>query len=132
MSDDARREVLAGLDFFKGCSDRELRDISRLADERDLPAWSELCHQGDFENEVFVIVDGTAEVIIDGSAAGMTRPGEIVGELSMLGDGRRRATLRAVAPMRVLALDPQEIDGVLAADPSSAGRLSQHGDPSAS
>jgi CRP-like cAMP-binding protein len=58
--------------------------------------------------------------------------GEIVGELSMLGTGRRGATLRAITPLDVLVLDPREIDSVLAADPSSARRLSQHGERSGS
>jgi len=49
------------------------------------------------------------------------------GELSMLDSGRRSTTLRAVTPRQVLVLDPREIDSVLAADPSSARRLSRHG-----
>jgi CRP-like cAMP-binding protein len=128
MTDDARQELLTGLDFFSGCTERQLRDISHLTEERTLLAGSELCKQGDFENEVFVIVEGEAEVTVDGVLVGMTHVGEIVGELAMLGTGRRRATVRVVVPMRVLVLDPREIDSVLSADPSSARRLSQHGD----
>ena len=126
MSPDARQEVLAGLEFFSGCSDRQLREIAQLADERSLPEGADLCHQGAFEEEIFVIVDGEADVIIDGASVRRTRIGEIVGELAMLGSGRRTATLRTLTPMRVLVLDPREIDSVLAADPSSARRLSRH------
>jgi len=127
MRDDTRQQLLAGLDFFAGCTDRELRDIANLVEERSVPEGTELCHQGAFENEVFVIVDGDADVIIDDQRIGRTHIGEIVGELAMLGTGRRAATIRALSPMRVLVLDPREIDSVLAADPSSARRLSQHG-----
>ena len=127
MNDDAKQELLRGLPFFSGCSGRELHDIAQLTEERSLTEGAELCHQGAFENEVFVVVDGEAEVIIDGRSVGHTQTGEIVGELAMLRTGRRAATLRAIKPMRVLVLDPREIDSVLAADPSSARRLSQHG-----
>lgn len=96
--------------------------------ERQVAADHELCRQGDFENEIYIVVEGEAEVTIDGDTVGRTHTGEIVGELAMLGNGRRAATLRALTPMQVLVLDPREIDSVLAADPSSARRLSQHGD----
>jgi voltage-gated potassium channel len=127
MSDDARQQFLSEVAFFSGCSPEQVREISRLSEERPLVAGAELCRQDDFENEVYVIVEGDAEVVIDGAAVGKTRPGEIVGELSMLGNGRRAATLRALEPMRVLVLDAREIDSVLAADPSSMRRLDEHG-----
>jgi CRP-like cAMP-binding protein len=127
MSLEDRKRLLSGLDFFSGCTDRQLTDISQLAGERAIATGDELCRQGEFENEVFVITAGVAEVIVDGATVGTTHVGEIVGELSMLGTGRRAATLRVTDPMRVLVFEPDEIDSVLAADPSSARRLSQHG-----
>ena len=127
MSHDARRRLLAGLDFFSGCTEGQLRDISHLTQDRSVAEGSLLCRQGAFENDVFVIVNGEAEVIVDGARVGTTHVGEIVGELAMLGRGRRAATLRALTPMQVLVLDPGEIDSVMAADPSSTQRLSQHG-----
>jgi CRP-like cAMP-binding protein len=88
--------------------------------------------QGAFEDNVFVIVEGEADVIIDGSSVGKAVVGEIVGDLSMLGTGKRAATLRAITPMHVLVFDPPEIDSVLSADPSSSRRLSQHGEQAGS
>ena len=41
----------------------------------------------------------------------------------MLGDGRRQATLVARTSLRVLVLDPEEVDSVLAADPSAQRNL---------
>jgi CRP-like cAMP-binding protein len=129
MTDDDKQKFLEGLSFFSGCTDRQLRDIARLAEERVLVAGTELCREGEFGNDVFVIVEGNADVKISGRSVETTRVGEIIGELAMLGTGRRAATVRALEEMRVLVLDPEEIDSVLAADPSSAQRLTQHGDP---
>ena len=126
MSAGDRQEFLAGLEFFSGCTERQLRDVAHLAEERHLPVGAELVQQGAFDNEVYVVVEGAAEVVIDGAVVGTTHVGEIVGELSMLGNGRRAATLRVSAPMRVLVLEPEEIDSVLAADPSSARRITDH------
>lgn len=127
LSNDAKQKFLATIDFFHGCTEAELRDVADLTGERQIPVGEDLCQQGAFENDVYVVIDGEAEVIIDGASSGRTRIGEIVGELSMLGSGKRAATLRAMTPMHVLVLDPREIDSVLSADPSSAKRLTQHG-----
>jgi len=108
MDNDAKASLLAGLPFFSSCSFLELRDIAQLTEERFLAEGTELCHQGALENEVFLIVDGEAEVIVDDTSIGRTQMGEIVGELAMLGNGRRAATLRVVKPMHVLVLDPRE------------------------
>ena len=132
LSNDAKQALLAEIEFFQGCTESQLRDVAHLTEERHIAAGSDLCHQGDFENDVFVVLEGHADVVINDSSVGTTKVGEIVGELSMLGTGKRAATLRAITPMHVLVLDPREIDSVLAADPSSAGRLSRHGDQTGS
>jgi CRP/FNR family transcriptional regulator, cyclic AMP receptor protein len=70
-----------------------------------------------------VLLEGEADVTVAGDSVGTARPGDVVGELAMLGSGHRTATLTATTPMTVLVLEPEEIDSVLAADPSSASRL---------
>jgi CRP-like cAMP-binding protein len=126
MDDDTKRAALTRIDFFKGCTDRELADVARLAAERDFAPGDELCHEAAFERLVFVVVDGEATVSVRGENVGVAGPGDVVGELAMLGDGRRTATLTARTPMTVLVMEPDEIDSVLAADPSSAQRLGRH------
>jgi CRP-like cAMP-binding protein len=82
-----------------------------------------LCRQGDAETHGFVLVDGEAAVVENGDEVGTAMAGDVVGELSMLGTGRRTATLRALTPVHVLVIEPEEIDSVLSADPSSGRRL---------
>jgi CRP-like cAMP-binding protein len=126
MDTEGKVTVLAGVDFFKGCTERQLAEIAHLATARSYSPGSELCHQGDFESEVFVIVDGEAEAVRDGAVVGRVLPGEVVGELAMLGTGRRTASLRADGSVEVLVLDPREVDSVLATDPSAEERLGHH------
>ena len=127
LSNDAKQDLLSRIGFFGGCTEAELRDVAQLAEERRIPIGKDLCVQGAFENDVYLVVEGEADVIIEGAAVGRTKIGEIVGELAMLGSGTRAATFRARTELVVLVLDPREIDSVLAADPSSAPKLSQHG-----
>jgi CRP-like cAMP-binding protein len=118
--------VLAAHEFFADCNERQLRTLAKLSTERTFAAGTELCHQGSLDNEVYVILDGAADVVIDGRRQGSTHPGEIVGELAMLGDGRRAASLVVTSPMRALAFSPDDIDLVLAAVPHAARLLSHH------
>jgi CRP-like cAMP-binding protein len=118
-----KRALLSKIDFFKGCTERELEDIAKLAVDRHFAVGDQLCRQGETETEAFAIVEGRASVVKDGEEIATAEAGDVVGELSMLGTGRRTATLRAVTPVHVLVIDPREVDSVLAADPSSAQRL---------
>jgi CRP/FNR family cyclic AMP-dependent transcriptional regulator len=123
LSTEEKRAALAKIEFFAGCSERQLADVAHLAVERDLDAGAELCHEGEFEQHAFVVLDGEATASVGGSTVGSVGPGEVVGELAMLGDGHRKATLVARTPLRVLVLDADDIDSVLAADPHAQGNL---------
>lgn len=118
-----RATLLAEIDFFKGCTRRQVEDIAKLVSSRHLSSGDVLCRQGDFETDVFVLVDGEASVEINGKQVAVVGAGEVVGELSMEKGGHRTATLTASTPLHVLVLDPREVDSVLAADPSSAANL---------
>ena len=115
--------LLKQIEFFQGCTDRQIADIAKLVEDRHLEAGETLCRQGDYESEVFVLVEGEASVTIDGSQVATVGTGEVVGELSMETGGRRTATLTATTPLHVLVLDPREVDSVLMSDPGSAKRL---------
>jgi CRP-like cAMP-binding protein len=114
---------IAQIDFFRGCTQRELDDIAKLLADRHFAVGEELCRQGDAETHGFVLVDGEAAVVENGDEVGTAMAGDVLGELSMLGTGRRTATLRALTPVHVLVIEPEEIDSVLSADPSSGRRL---------
>jgi len=118
--------LIAQVDFFKGCTQREIDDVAKLLVDRHFEVGEELCRQGDAENHGFVLVEGEAAVLVDGEQVATTRAGDVVGELSMLGTGHRTATLRAISPVHALLIEPDEIDSVLSADPSSGQRLGRH------
>ena len=67
----------------------------------------ELARQGEFGQEFFVIVDGTAEVVRDDARIAELGPGDFFGEMALLEEERRTATVRAASPMRVLVMTRQ-------------------------
>ncbi len=123
LSTEEKDAALAEIEFFAGCTDRQRADIAHLAEQRDVDAGAELCHENDFDQHVFVILEGEASATRGGQEVGTVGAGEVVGEMAMLGDGHRKASLVANTPMRVLVLDVDEVDSVLAADPHSQESL---------
>lgn len=118
-----RSALISQVDFFKGCTQREIDDIAKLLVDRHFAVGDELCRQGEAETYGFVLVDGEAAVVVDGEQVATATAGDVVGELSMLGTGHRTATLRALTAVHALLIEPDEIDSVLSADPSSGQRL---------
>ena len=78
---------------------------------RRLAANETLVRQGECGDEMFLLLDGSLDVEIDGETVARLGSGAVVGELALLGDGRRQATLRAAVPARVAVLGPEHVRG---------------------
>ena len=63
-----------------------------------------LVEQDEAGTDMFMLLDGVLQVEIDGEPVAQIGSGAVLGELAVLGDGRRTATLRAVRASRVAAL----------------------------
>jgi hypothetical protein len=82
-----------------------IRSGARLK-RRRLGRSETLVEQGEPGAEMFLLLDGVLDVEIDGETVAQVGSGAVLGELAILGDGRRTATLRAVRPSRVAVLTP--------------------------
>jgi hypothetical protein len=85
-----------------------LRDGVKLV-RRRVARGETLVKQGVPGHELFVLLDGVFDVVIDAEVVAQVGSGAIVGERAVLGDGRRTATLRAVRSSRVAVIAPDEI-----------------------
>ena len=63
---------------------------------------STIMEQGQPGQEMFLVMDGTFAVEVDGQPVAKVGPGAILGERAVLETGRRTATLRALTPCRVV------------------------------
>jgi CRP-like cAMP-binding protein len=69
-----------------------------------------LTRQGDPGEEMFLLLDGVLSVEIDGQPLTELGPGAILGERSVVEQGRRTATLRALTKVKVAVATAADLD----------------------
>jgi CRP/FNR family cyclic AMP-dependent transcriptional regulator len=99
--DEAR---LRAVPLFAGLGKKERRTVAQQADEVDIEPGRELVREGDFAYEFFAIEDGTAEVRRGDQYLAELGPGDFFGEMGLIGDVVRNASVTATTPMTVLVL----------------------------
>jgi len=70
----------------------------------------DLVVQGQPGTELFLLLDGVLEVLVDGAPVAQIGPGAVGGERALLEGGTRTSTLRAVTPVRVAIATADQID----------------------
>jgi CRP/FNR family cyclic AMP-dependent transcriptional regulator len=93
--------------FFKSLGKKELRAVAQQTDELDVREGKALATEGDFGHEFFVIQNGTARVTQHGEHIRDLGPGDFFGEIALLEEERRTATVTATSPMSVIVMTRQ-------------------------
>jgi CRP-like cAMP-binding protein len=84
----------------------------------EIPAGTALCKEGEIGHEFFVIVDGKVEITRKGRKVAMRGSGEFVGEIALLEQTPRTATVTAKTPLRVFVLTHRDFRSLLDESPS--------------
>ena len=116
-------EHLQRVPLFSGCSRDELRKVSRRTTDIPVAEGHTLVNEGDRGLEFFVIVGGRAKVSRRGRKVGELGPGDFFGELSLLIDAPRNATVTALTPMETIVLSRKEFDAALAEAPRMTRKI---------
>lgn len=109
---DARIQQLRSVPLFAGCTDKELGFIASRVDEVDIPAGKVLTEKGRRGGDFFIILEGQAEVDADQGKRTLG-PGDFFGEIALIDNGPRTATVKATAAMRCLVLGHEQFRDVL-------------------
>ncbi|HEY7731017.1 MAG TPA: cyclic nucleotide-binding domain-containing protein [Gaiellaceae bacterium] len=117
---DAKMDLLARVPLFSGCSKRELQEVAALADELDLSEGTVLIKEGERGREFFVIVDGTVAVTKDGRRVSTLGGGDWIGEIALVSDVPRTATVTTTSPVRLLVVTDRAFSGLIKRSPSIA------------
>lgn len=113
MPRDEKLELLKSIPLFAGFGRRELVRLGQLTDLVDLPEGRVLMRQGESGSEAFVIMEGRARVERDGRLVAERTNGEVVGEIAILDEGRRTATVTLTAPSRLLVIGHRDFHALM-------------------
>jgi CRP-like cAMP-binding protein len=97
-------ELLGSMPLFARMPHETLRRTAEQFEVADYAPNSELVRQGDQGDHFFVLLTGTAQVIVDGSPVGELIAGDGFGEIALLHDVPRRATVQATQAVRAAVL----------------------------
>lgn len=117
---DAKVELLKKVPLFADCSKTELRALAKTADELDLREGTVMTREGRPGREFFVLVDGGALVTKKGKKVAELKGGDWFGEIALLTDTPRTATVTATSAVDVLVITDRRFKTVVETMPSIA------------
>jgi CRP/FNR family transcriptional regulator, cyclic AMP receptor protein len=99
--DEAR---LRAIPLFAGLGKKERREVAKQGDEVEVESGRHLVREGEFAYEFFAIEEGTAEVRRGDQLLAELGPGDFFGEMGLVGNVTRNASVIAATPLRVMVL----------------------------
>jgi CRP/FNR family cyclic AMP-dependent transcriptional regulator len=110
---DSKVKALARAPLFEGLSRGELEELAKVTEDLDDEAGKVLCREGETAREFFVIIDGEVGVAKRGEEIRTLSKGDFFGEIGLLEDVPRTATVTAKTPVRYFVLTRQSFRGLL-------------------
>lgn len=104
-------------------SEHELVELARVATPVDVPAGTKLTVEGTLGQQAIVIIEGEASVIRNGEFIATVGPGEIVGEIALLTDELRTASVVTATDATVYAMSVREFGSLMTRCPELESRL---------
>ena len=120
---DPRVVVLRSVPLFSGCTDRELEAISKMTKPVQFPEGKEICKEGQTGLGLHVITDGETKVVINGRTRRRLGPGAFFGEMAVIDNGPRSATVVAASPVSTISLSAWDFKDVVQNHPSIAVKV---------
>jgi CRP/FNR family transcriptional regulator, cyclic AMP receptor protein len=118
-------ESLRRVPLFAGLDRKELEMLSKLVKEQRYPAAATIVKAGAGGHGLYIIKEGTIEVIRDGQKVASMGPGQFFGEISVLDGGPRTADVRAETDTVCLTLVSWEVKPLLMDNPSITYKMLQ-------
>jgi HEAT repeat protein len=110
--------------LFAGLPPAELKQVAMIAAEHYFVANEMIAHQGDIGDEMYIIVSGEVHVIVETDETtrvelARRKPGEYVGEMAIISDEPRMASLIALGDVRALCINQKQFEGILRERPET-------------
>lgn len=120
-------ETLKQVPLFSGLSQRQLRSLRKDFKERTFRPGAAILREGEMSGvDFFIIVEGEASVTVGATEVDRLGPGDYFGELALLAERERFATVTAVEQVRCLSMASWHFRKFIQDNPDVAWKLLQH------
>jgi len=128
LSPDQKRDLLANVPLFNGLAPAELDALIPVARTVSLKSREELFHKGDQGAQVYVVIRGNLKALTtsdegDDVVFSILGPGEVLGEIALLGGTPRTATVTSIDASELLIIDRRDFIDFLRKHPDVAIKL---------
>jgi voltage-gated potassium channel len=121
----ASADELSAIPLFSSLSDADLLELTKWFDVQPVSEGVRLTGEGAAGYSFFILTQGSAVVTSDGADLAALGPGDFFGEIAILGNGRRTATVTTTSPARLLVMFGTEFRELQQAQPEIAARIEE-------
>jgi CRP/FNR family transcriptional regulator, cyclic AMP receptor protein len=125
LGSDKKVELIRKVPLFSHLSRKQLAQVAKVADEIDLREGKEMTREGTPGREFFVILEGSADVRKGGRKINSVKPGDFFGEIALVTNVPRTATVAATSPVRALVITDRSFRHLLEESPDIKTRVMQ-------
>ena len=118
-------EALQNVQLFSTLEQEDMEELARQLHERRFPEGGEVTTEGSTGAGFFVIAAGNAEVLVGGEHRATLGPGDYFGEVALIDDGIRSASIVAATDLLCYGLTPWEFRPFVEEHPKVAWALLQ-------
>lgn len=118
-------EQLADAPAFRGLDQETLEAVASNALYMWVPAGQAVVREGESGFDFYVILAGDADVMTAGETIAELGPGDIFGEMALIGRSKRTADVVARAPLSLMTMSAWNYRSVTKRFPALADRLAQ-------
>ena len=121
----ASASQLAAIPLFESLSTPELDELASWFDVQIASEGVRLIGEGSSGYSFFILTQGSAAVTTGEGTLANLGPGDFFGEIAILGDGRRTATVTTTSPSQLLVMYGTEFRRLQKAQPDIAERIAE-------
>jgi CRP-like cAMP-binding protein len=118
-------DVLRTVSLFEGLDEDELGRLADRFQERTVPEGDVVVEEGSTGTSFFVIAEGAATISVGGDMKATVGPGDSFGEMAVIDEDVRSASVVAATDLRLYFLTPWEFRPFVREQPEVAWKLLQ-------
>jgi CRP/FNR family cyclic AMP-dependent transcriptional regulator len=120
---DEKLELLNRIPLFSRLDTHNIARVGMLADEVDVPSGKVLIRQGDAGGDLMVLVSGQVAVERNGERLTTLGPGDFFGEIALIDEGPRTATVTTESPSSLLVVTHRDFHALMEEIPEVAVQI---------